>query len=386
MRAGERAEESAEGQRIRVLWVHKALGWGGAEVLLLEAAAKHDLSRFELHVAAHWVAHRDYAIDLESRGVVIHELGDDNTSVLVAALRLLKLIRSLRPDLVHMHSPLLGSFARIAACFVRPRPQLVTTEHNNWSAYRRLTRVANAVTCHFDHRIFSVSRQALESIKGPARKRASVLIHGIDVQSIGRRYATDIQRRSEVADHAARPLQFINVGNLRDQKDQRSLLLALAEVRDAGLAFRCLVLGSGPLEDDLRSLTDELGLRNHVQFMGTRSDALKLMSESDIFVMSSAWEGWPLVIMEALALGLPIVSTAVGGVAEELSDSEACILCAPGRPDLLADAMLQVAASPELRAQMSRQAVVEAKRFDSRRFVQVIEECYLGALDRSPVT
>jgi L-malate glycosyltransferase len=376
------SSEKHHSRPIRVLIVIKVLGWGGAERLLLEAARRHDNQRFELHVLAQMWVHQDYLDQLAAAGVEIHRPGylpDERFSglrMLKSMWSLARLFRNLRPDVVHVHSPLFGSVARLTAILMRSPARRITTEHNTWPAYHRLTQVLNRLTIRFDHSVICVSEETLESMRGRARRIARSVVHGIDTVGNSQRFADGIRRRSEIA--PAPPIKMVNVGHLCDDKDQRNLLQALRILADNGISFSCQIVGDGYLKAELEALVCSLGLTCQVRMLGSQPEAIRFMNQSDVLVVSSKREGMPVVVMEALSIGLPIVSTTVGGIKEHLGMSEACSLCPPEDPQALAAQLCRMATIPTELTAMSVAALSEAKRFDSASFIREIENIYLN--------
>lgn len=124
------------------------------------------------------------------------------------------------------------------------------------------------------------------------------------------------------------------VGRLTKQKNYRCLIEALSLVKNPNWVL--LLIGDGEEKDALRKQAVELGLEKKIYFLGHRLDVQRIMQASDIFVLSSLWEGLPYVVLEALCCGLPIISTDVGGVSEAVIDKETGILVPPGIPEMLA--------------------------------------------------
>lgn len=111
------------------------------------------------------------------------------------------------------------------------------------------------------------------------------------------------------------------------------------------------------MKEDILRLANELGLNDHVTSLGPLNDAVRVLAGCDVFVLASNQEGLPVAIMEALALGLPIVATDVGGIHDEFRNESLVSLVPPTRPDLLADAIGKLLASEELRLEMSESSL-----------------------------
>lgn len=145
---------------------------------------------------------------------------------------------------------------------------------------------------------------------------------------------------------------LVAVGRLSEQKNFGLLLTALSQLRQERWAL--LLVGEGELHADLTAQTALLGLSERVRFLGRRSDVPLIMQSSDALVMSSSWEGFPYVIVEALANGLPIVATDVGGVREGVLHDETGLLVPPADADALTEALGRIIESRELRLRLGR--------------------------------
>lgn len=368
---------------VRVLWVIKGLGPGGAETLLAAAARAHDRSRFHIE-CAYVLPWKDHLVGrLEEAGVRTRCLSTSDRDPRWP-LRLAKLIREGDWQVVHVHSPLPGSVARLAVRSMgSKRPKVVTTEHNAWGTFSAPTRLVNGLTARFDDAVFAVSDEARDSMSSSIQQRARSLTHGIDVAHT-RSFAAE---RPEVrAELGIEPERFVigTVANFRVQKDYPNFLKAAALLLAERPDVRFVVVGQGPLEAETRALAGELGVAEQVHFTGFRPDAVRVMSAFDVFSLASSWEGLPVALMEALGLGLPVVATAVGGVAEAMHDGDDALLVPPGDPAALAAAWRRVVDDPSLKDQLAQAAAARAGDFDVARAEQVIEQTYADLVGEQP--
>src|SRR6056297_60892 len=204
---------------VRVLWVVKGLGPGGAERLLVAAAGAHGRDRFDVE-CAYVLPWKDHLVgDLEAAGVRTHCLSAKRSDRRWP-LRLAKLIREGDYDVVHVHSPLPGSVARLAARSMRSadRPGLVSTEHNRWETHRLPTRLLNRITIRWDDRSYGVTDEVVESMS----EGAVSLRHGIDVEHT----AEASNDRDAVREELGLPRETVVIGttaNFRPQKDYPNL-------------------------------------------------------------------------------------------------------------------------------------------------------------------
>lgn len=371
-------------ERMKVLWLTKGLGPGGAERLLLSFAQLADHDRFEIH-AAYLLPWKDHLVgELEAAGVTTHCLDGARSQDPRWTHRLRRLVLEQGFDVVHDHSPLVAAQARVALRTLprSRRPALVTTEHNLWSSHRPVTRMLNRATLGLERHVFTVSDQVRDSMSPRWRGAAEVLIHGVDVEAIAaRRVERDAARdRHGLGDD---DLAVVTVANLRSNKDYPTMLAAARRLVDAGVPVRFLSVGQGPLEDELASTRDELGLAERFRFLGYQQDPIGVLAAGDVFCLSSRYEGLPIALLEALAMGLPAVVTAVGGIPDIIDDGVHGRLVPPGDPVALADALGSLAGADE-RSAMSAQAAERSQQFGIRRAVRRQQEVYEQLGHRDP--
>lgn len=361
---------------IRVLWLVKGLGPGGAEHLLAAAADVHDPSRFEIE-CAFVVPEKDHLAErLEQAGVRCHCLsrqsGDPRWPT-----RLRRLVVGGDWDVVHAHSPLLAAAGR-AAVRSMPRdrrPAFISTEHNEWSSFAAPTRAANRLTSRFDDAVIAVSERTRRSMSADASTRAVVIHHGVDVAAVAEHREARSSVRTELGVDAD---AFVigTVANYRSQKDYPNLLRAMRALVDRGVEARLVAVGQGPLAADVESAVTDLGLDDRVVLTGYRSDATRVMSAFDVFTLASHHEGLPVALMDACALGLAVVATEVGGLADVLTDGDDALLVPARDPIALADAWCRLHADRDLLDRLSAASAARAGDFDIRRAVARIESTY----------
>jgi glycosyltransferase involved in cell wall biosynthesis len=280
-------------------------------------------------------------------------------------------------DVVHIHSPLVAVGTRLAVRSLphRSRPRIVVTEHNVWSSHSPLTRLADRITAGREETHLAVSAAVRDSLPARIRARTRVVRYGVDAAEI-RAEGADRAGRRALLGAGADDVVIGTVANLRATKGYPDLLDAARVVLDRVPAARFVAVGRGPLEAELRARHEELGLGDRFSFLGYRPDAVGVMAAFDVFCLASHHEGLPVALMEALALGLPVVATDVGGVREVVTDGKDAVLVPASRPRLLADALVALATDPDRRAEMRTAARARSEMFDAPRAVREIEAVY----------
>jgi glycosyltransferase involved in cell wall biosynthesis len=361
----------------RVLWLVKGLGPGGAEHLLVAAATAHDRDAFSFAVD-YLLPWKDALVpDLEALGVRARCLEVRDERDLRWALRLRAQLRADPVDILHAHSPYPAGIARLVVRTLprRIRPRLVYTVHNTFPSFSAPTRVLNGLTYPLDDVDLAVSTEVHDTIWPRLRDRTEVVVHGVLLDAVRAQLASRDDARAELG---LRPDEIVvgTVANFRAQKDYPNLLAAAKLLLDRGWPGRIVAVGQGPLESEMRALHDRLGLGERVILLGQRADAVRVLAACDIFTMASDNEGLPVALMEALALGLPVAATAVGGIPEAVTDGVEGLLVPPKQPAALADAIMTITNDDERRAAMAAAARIAGQRFDIRFAVARIEAIY----------
>ncbi len=276
-----------------------------------------------------------------------------------AAIRLARVIRRLRPEIVHARNWSTWPDSVVATALARGG-RLIFSLHG-WDtdapvrplrawACRRLSR-------HTDH-LCSVSRHAARLFAaetGLDPRRFEILPNGVDIA----RFAPRDDRAAVRGELGIEPDALVigTVGRLAAIKDYSLLMWATAVlIRGTGARCRLLVVGDGDERSFLEALARRLGIADRVDFVGWREDVDRLLGAMDLFAMTSRREGMNNAILEAMATGLPVVATAVGGTPEMIEDGRHGRLVPPGDPSALVRALKALLDDASLRRQMGEMA------------------------------
>jgi glycosyltransferase involved in cell wall biosynthesis len=289
-----------------------------------------------------------------------------------------RMVRELRPHVVHTH---LYVLRYVLPALLRHRvPLVVHTVHNQAEHEadflgRMVQRFAfrrGVVPVAISDRI----ARSLERVYGVQCK--IVIPNGISVERFGGELADRLLWREEHG-FGKDDVLLTSAGRLEAQKDPFMLVQAFAALADPHVHL--LVLGDGTLYRGVMELVRSLRLEPRVHLLGNRDDMARCLAASDIFVMASRWEGNPLAVMEAMASGLPVVGTAVGGVPDLVESGQHGILVPPGEPAALARAMEFLCRNPETRRSMGAAARDRASRqFSLQQMVRAYDALYRTAL------
>lgn len=361
---------------MKILYVITGLGVGGAERVVVDLADAFAGDGHEVKIA--FLSGEAKLMPTRS-DVEVTALGMSASmgSWLRGLVRLVRLIRLWRPDVVHshmVHSNIAGRMARLFA----PIPRLVSTSHNVDEEGRlrvlayRLTHGLADVTTNVSQEAVAAFERAGAVPKGGMR----AVYNGIRTE---RYQGHDMLRdslRLELGIGGDCPL-LLAVGRLDAQKDYPNLLKALSCVSGVG-NWRLAVAGAGD-SAPLVALAESLGIGDRVRFLGLRRDVPALMAACDVFVLSSAWEGFPMVVGEAMASGRMVVATDCGGVREFVGDTG--LLCKPRDASDLARVLDQALTMTE-QARQSRGAAARCRveeLYSHERALQVWRDLYQSA-------
>jgi len=316
----------------RVLHVIDSLDLGGAQTLLLDLCRHADRSRFEVEVAC---MHGPgvFAVEFEKAGIPVHVLSP-STWLPKYIPNFLKLIARRDPDIIHFH--LFGSnfVAKPLAALVGKRVLIV---HDHTNAESRLNStfllVADTLTNRLSTRVIAVAesvRKLLIEREGLCDDRVITLPNGIDAEMFFP--ATLEQRKAARASLQLPEDAFVvgGVGRLAEVKNPQVFLEAAATFLKLHPQAVFVFAGTGPLEGGLRELAVSLGITDSIYFLGHVSDRVELYRALDVLLITSDSEGTPMTLLEAMACGLSVVSSSVGGIPDVVKN-EIDALLVPAR-------------------------------------------------------
>ncbi len=356
---------------MRITYFITGLGLGGAEIATIGLANK--------------MAEGGHGVQLVYlSGINVHSgrvdprvevigLGMKKTPVgfLQALRKARKIIRAFRPDIVHAHMFHAVLFARLMRLGVKI-PRLIGTEHTK-NIESKIRMFAYRVTDCLSDLNTNVSQEALDyfvSKKAFGKRKSRAMYNGIDTKrfSPSRQAGDDVRKKYGIG---CDEFLWLNAGRLAPAKDQLNLLLAFKQMESG----RLMIVGEGELREELERQIETMDLSDRVVMAGAHFDVENFYNAADCFVLSSAWEGFGMVLAEAMACGVPVISTDAGGCAEVVQNREFMVFVR--RPDQLAEKMLYIRRmSREERAKIGEQNRSLSFRFDLDMILKQWEEIY----------
>jgi glycosyltransferase involved in cell wall biosynthesis len=314
---------------VKVVHVSFGLDVGGQEKLLVEFARHTDPERFDLRFVSLGSRGR-LAEDIEAMGWPVTTLGALSGLRPGLIVKLALLFRRWRPAVVHTHDQRSLFYAAPAARLTRV-PRVVHTCHGRdvratsrqVATARQLSRLVDWYVC-VSQELRAQSREV--GITGP---RVCTILNGID-----------LDRFPYTGPCPQGPV--VTVARLSPEKDVANLVRATAIAAREEDDLRVEVAGGGSCLEELKGLAAELGVAERVTFLGEVRDVPALLGRARMFVLPSLSEGIPLTVLEAMARGLPVVATRVGGLHEVVADGVTGLLVPPADPAALAGAMVEL--------------------------------------------
>ena len=330
---------------LAIAHVADSLEVGGAEVVVatlarIQHAEGHRVSVHCLYAEGH------LAEELRREGITVFVLGPASPAAI--ARRLWQSLRESRADVVHCHNAAATIYGATAARLLSV-PVILSTRHS--LADRRLFRqemkfwIAARLFCRTVVAVSEAVRRSMESHTMAVAGKLALIRNGAAAAA-----------GADRGEPRGPAFVLVNVARLTVLKDHMTLLRAAAIARKTVRDLEVWIVGDGEQGDKLRAFAAEAGMADWVHFPGERKDVGTYLARADAFVLSSKSEGLPISLLEAMASGLPAISTQVGGIPEVAEMSGACELVPPSDPQAMANAICRYAANRKQLAELGARA------------------------------
>lgn len=351
--------------QIRVMHILHTLGIGGLEKGVVNLANKLNSKGFEISICC-----LEASGVFESRlspGVKVFVLHKSKGIDYTLPLRLAGLFRRERTMIVHTHNVGTYLYGAIAAKLLS-RVKLVHGEHGDLlqpsgCRWRDLTiRRCFSYMTDMIHTVSADMRHTLICMVRVNPRKAVAILNGVELEKFDKMSVSQCRRTLGIGSN-----EFVigTVGRLSPVKNFELLIQVIPELNRAGIYPKVLLVGDGPSRPNLESLAKQYHLAGQVFFLGSRSDVPELLNAMDIFVLPSLSEGLSNSILEAMAAGVPVIASDVGGNSELVLRNETGFLFPPQDKAMLAQRILQLAIDPEKRRRMGMLGCKRAERLFS---------------------
>lgn len=363
----------------KVLIILGAIRFGGIEMWVRDLLQTIDRRRFEPVVCS--LLHRgtDHRPELlaqyRATGIKLVEIKDRLNAYDPRLIwDIYRVIRQEKVDLVHVNDVVWGLTAAALACV-----PAIRHIHNDYktAVYRPgFDQVLHRITPYFIATNWQVKNE-VAVITGVEPNRIAVIYCGIDSNRFSPSLPDkQITLRQELGLYAQEQV-VVTIGRLIPQKGMSNFLnMARQVVVNYRQPVRFLIVGEGPQRAELEAQVQALGLEQAIIFTGSRSDTPNLLALADLFVVSSLWEAGPITLLEAMAMGKPVVATPVGRVPELIKDGETGFVVPVGDPAAMADRVQYLLEQPDCAARLGQKAQQLGPTFDNKYEIKKLEDFY----------
>ena len=368
----------------KVLHLVEDLKIGGLERVIASIALGLDRTRYEVEI---WCLVRggEIAEELVDKGVCVKILGMNSYHNPFQIMALSRLIKESKIDIIHTHGYFGSTFGRLAAILVKT-PIIIAHVHTTYYGFRKRNIIVEKFLSFFTDKIVCVSQAVnkfVTEVEGISEKKTCLMYNGVGKSCLFEG-DTDSSVDRESLGFEKKDLVVITVASLTPHKGHRVLIDAIRSVLKKHKNLRLLIVGDGPLRNKLEAYAKELQLSSKIVFTGQRKDIVSLLKLAHFFVLSSTErEGLGIALIEAMAAGLPVIGTKLGGIPEVIEDDVNGFLVAPGNPYELAAALEKLIRDKGIREKMGRMGrKIYEQRFTTTKMNQNIEALYDGIIKR----
>ena len=312
------------------------LGLGGAERQLYELATRLPSERYHQTIVRFKPA-GEYAARFVEHGINVLTVHKRQAIDLSFFTRLTRVLRELKPDIVHSWMRTANLWGRAAALRLKPRPAIVAGVRNTHPGLPSWRRALIAYLGRRSTRVIGNSRAvAAQMLKfGVPAERLAVIENGIDFSRFDREIDRPAVLKAEGLDPEL-PM-MLTIGRLIEQKDHATLIAAVKTLVEQGARAQFAIIGDGPLTEQTRELIEKARLAGRVHILKPRPQVEELVLACDVFVLPSLHEGFPNVLAEAMGCAKPCIATAVSGSVDMIEDGKRGFLIDVGDAKALAD-------------------------------------------------
>lgn len=370
--------------KIKILYVIATLDVGGTERQLVELAKKLDKEKFEPIVCC-LTRGGVFKKELDSYGIRVVIIGKKLGYDFSAILKLIKIIKKEKPKIVHTFLWTSNTIGRIAALFLRV-PVIISSERCKVRPFKNLiSRITDRFLSLFTDKIIANSESVrLDHIKKEkiGQNRIISIPNGIDLERFNPNFQKNNSLRLKFG-LEERVVSIGAIGRLDVYKGYECFLMAMPQIFSEFKKVKFFIVGDGPLKTKLQKLANDLGVSSNVVFTGYIEDVREIYSILDIMVFTSLSEGLSNVVLEAMAMGKPVIATNIDSNKELIENNETGILVKPSNYLELSQAVLKFVKNTDLRKKIGQNArIFIEKNHDISFLTKKLEDLYENLLNK----
>lgn len=366
--------------KTKLMQITHDLAIGGLQQVVVNLCRSIDREKFDVSVLCLRTL-GEFVPEVERLGIKVHSFPQkQNGTDYLSFLKVAKILRREKIEVIHTHNTQPFVDGTIGALLSGVKT-IVHTDHarNFPDSFRYM--LAEHLMSYFAYKIIGVSEHTSENLiqyEKISPKKIMTIDNGID----GSRFEIEInqhEKRKELGIRSNGPVIGLGV-RLAEQKGITYLLQAMPQVINVFPDVTLVVAGDGELKEELQRDAIQLGIENNILFPGARLDIPELLKLFEIYVLPSLWEGMPMVLLEAMAAGCPVVATDVGGVSKVIDSEVNGLLVAPRDHGQLAIAIIRLLNHEQLRKDYAQRALQKFnKKFSADIMTRQYEDLYLRA-------
>jgi glycosyltransferase involved in cell wall biosynthesis len=365
-------------KKTRLMQITHDLALGGLQQVIVNICKAIDREKFDISVLC-LKDLGEFVPEVEKLGIKVRLLPQAKGTDYVSFLKVARILREEQVEVIHTHNTQPFIDGTIGAILSGSVKTIIHTDHARFFPDKRRYMFAEWLMSQFAYKVVGVSDHTSEDLKNYEKispKKIITIMNGIDPGKYQLSFDKD-KKRSELG--ISNTGQIIGLGvRIEEQKGITYLLKAMPAIKEEFPDISLIIAGKGSLEESLKKESQQLGLEKNVFFVGPRTDMHELIRLFDLYVLPSNWEGLPIVLLEAMAAGCPIVATAVGGNSMAVQNGHNGSLIEPRSPRKLADEVIRVLSNQSLREQYVKNShdIFNAK-FSAQIMTSKYEKLYL---------
>lgn len=369
--------------KIKVIHILSCLDVGGAEVLVLNLLKKLDRTRYSPVVCSLEIGGK-LEKEFKDAGIPVYAANKREGIDFSLPMKLAKIIIGSKADIVHTHNMAPWLYGGVASKILSSKI-LIHTEHANLYNHQRRLILAEYWLAKITDKIIADAKKVADFLSDKEninRNKIQIVFNGVDIDKYDCRYSNAVSKRHELSIADDEVIIGI-VARLSMVKDHKNLLDAFSIILNAISNAKLLVIGDGELREDLVAYTRMKGIQERVLFLGNRRDIPELLRLMNVFVLCSISEGLPITLLEAMAAGLPVVATDVGGNREVVIDRKSGFLVPPKDPQRLAEAIATILKDKKMARRFGENGIIRCKElFSLDGMVKKYSELYESVLKK----